>query len=104
MDTQKIKVGIYVAGANIKIIGEHDLIENTFGHRQAGIYLVAVSMIRDPREPLTQSDIDAAIQTMKNNFQNNYFSFKAKDRAEADAFIKHHTNEGWTVIRELSEI
>jgi hypothetical protein len=41
---------------------------------------------------------------MKNNFQNNYFSFKAKDRAEADTFIKHHTNEGWTVIRELSEI
>src|SRR5574344_893864 len=79
MQSQKIKVGIYVAVANIKTIGEHDLIENTYGHRPAGIYLVAVSMIRDPRNPLSQADIDTAIQTMKNNFQNNYFSFKAKD-------------------------
>ena len=104
MENQKIKVGIYTSGASVRLIGEHDLTTQKYGHREDAIYLVEISMMRDPRNPFTPDDIESLIRSMKQNFVDNRFQFKAKDRAEADLFITSKLKGGWEPVRELSEV
>lgn len=104
METQKIKVGIYTSGASIRLIGEHDLFEQKYSHRESAIYLVEVAMMRDPRTPVSEEEISKYIESMKGNFRDNRFSFKAKNRKDADLFIASKLKGNWDVVRELSEV
>ena len=105
MKNQKIKVGIYTNGASLRVIGEHDLTTQTYGHREEAIYLVEVSMMRDPRNEFTEAEKESLIRSMKQNFENNNFQFKAKNRAEADIFIKKVVgSKSWKVVRDLVEV
>ena len=104
MDGQTIKVGIYTAGASIRIIGEHDLTIQNYGHRDVAIYLVEVAMLRNPDEEITEDEINRYIKSMVENFKQNRFCFKAKDRADADLFIKSKLSDKWKTVRELSEV
>lgn len=104
MENQKIKVGIYTGGASVRLIGEHDLTNQKYGYREDAIYLIEISMMRDPRNPFTQDEINKLIKTVKQNFAESKFQFKTKNRAEADLFIKSKLKGGWEPVRELSEV
>lgn len=104
MDSQKIKVGIFAAGANVKIIGEHDLTSQKFSHRNSEIYLVDLAMSRDPRYPISQVEIDKYITSVKNAFRDNRYTFKTQSITDAEAFIKFKTKGDWTVIKEFDFI
>ena len=104
MENQKVKVGIYTAGSHLRIIGEHDLFEQDYSHREPAIYLVEISMMRDPRNPVSDEEINKYIEAMKANFRDNSFHFKAKNREDADKFINYKIKNGWEPVRELSEV
>ena len=100
----KIKVGIYTSGSSIRIIGECDLIEQEgINSYQDAIYMVEVSMMRDPRIEMTESEIQEHIKHMVRNFEMKQFQFKVASREQADAFVKTKIDK-WDVVRPLSEV
>ncbi len=98
-----VKMGIYSSGASVRVIAECDLITQDNGHKDEAIYLTEISVMRDPRTPMTDKEISKWSESIKQNFKDNRFGFKAKDRAEADTFIAYN-QKNWTVIRDLVEI
>ena len=104
MKDQKIKVGIYTAGSSVKVIGEHDVTTQKYNHREEAIYLVSLSMSRDPSNPISEAEIEKYINTVRNEFRDNKHSFKTKFKNEVDAFIAFNTKGNWTVVRELSVV
>jgi len=101
MENQIVKVGVYTSGSSVRIIGEHDLTEQKFSHRDEAIYLVEVAIMRDPSTHISDNEITQYIKSMKKNFVSNNFQFKAKNRKDADLFIKSKI-EKWDTVRELS--
>lgn len=104
MKEQKIKVGIYTSGSSVKVIGEHDVTTQKYNHREEAIYLVNLSMSRDPSSPMSEAEIEKYINTVRNEFRDNKHSFKTKLRNEVDAFISFNTRGNWTIAREFSEV
>jgi len=100
----KVKMGIFTKGSSVKVVAECDLITQDNGHKDEAIYLVEISVMRDPRTPLSDKEISTWEKTMVQNFKDNKFGFKAKDRAQADSFIAYNTKGNWEVIREFAEI
>jgi Holliday junction resolvase-like predicted endonuclease len=100
----KVKVGIYQSGSHVRVLGECDLITQDNGHKDEAIYLVEVCVMRDPRNEWTESEQDKIIQNMINNFRTSNFQFKAKDRTEADLFIKSKLTSSWEPVREMAEV
>jgi len=100
----KVKMGIFQKGASVKVVAECDLITQDNGHKDEAIYLVEVAVMRDPRTPMSEKEITVWAATMLQNFKDNRFGFKAKDRAQADSFISYNTKGNWDIIREFTEI
>ena len=100
----KIKVGIYQQGSHIRVLGECDLITQNNKHKEAAIYLSDFCLIRDPRNDWTEQEQEKLIQNMIRNFEYSGYNFKAKNREDADVFIKSKISKGWNTIKELSEV
>jgi len=98
-----VKVGIYTSGAHVRLIGECDLINQDNGHHDEAIYLVEITMMRDPREPIGEGEMTTYINSMVGNFRDKNFQFKVKDRAEADKFINSKI-KGYEPTRELAAV
>ena len=99
-----VKVGIYTSGAHVRVIGECDLITQESGNSDPAIYLVEVCVMRDPRNEFTVAEKSKLIQSMKRNFETKQFQFKAKNREDADIFIKSKISDNWEIVRELVEV
>lgn len=104
MEDQKIKVGIYTSGTSVRIIGECDLITQSSGHRDEAIYLTEIPMMRDPRTPFTTDEINKLVTSVKQSFKESKYQFKAKDRKEAELFLKSKITDRYTAVREFSEV
>lgn len=100
----KIKMGIFTSGASVRVIAECDLITQDNGHKDEAIYMFEISVMRDPRTEMTQSEIDGWTKTIQRNFSEHKFGFKASDRAQADQFIAYNTGKQWATVREFSDI
>ena len=100
----KIKMGIFTRGSSVRVIGECDLIEQDNGNKDEAIYLYETTVIRDPRNEITQDEIDTWAKLVTSNFSQLQFSFKAVDREQADKFIAFNTCKIWKTVREISNI
>ena len=98
-----VKMGIYSSGSSVRVIAECDLITQDNGHKEEAIYLIEVAVMRDPRTPMTDKEVSTWGESVKQNFRDNRFGFKAKDRKEADTFIEYN-RKNWNVVREFTEI
>ena len=103
-DGTVIKVGIYRSGSHVRYVGECDLISQDNGNETEAIFLMEFCLVKDPREAFTEAEVEKSIEHVKRNFRERNTSFKAKDRNEADIFLKSKINEKWEVIREFTEV
>ena len=101
--TKEIKMGVYKNNSGIKLIGELDLITQDEGHKEEAIYLVSVAMVRDPRNEIFETELETYKNAVKAMFRDHKHDYKAKNREEADQYIKY-TIGNWDVFRPLSKI
>lgn len=101
MENVSIKIGVWRNGALIRVVGEMDLI-NQKSHRTKddAIYLIQSISIKDPRETLTDNDINTFVKAIKQQFKDGAFNFKTDCRQDADKFIDFNTSN-WNCIRPL---
>lgn len=98
----KVTVGIYKSGASVRVIGECDLIEQDNGHKEEAIYMFESSLMRNPTEEFTEKEINDIVKNVESQFAQHRFTFKVKDRKQANTFIKDKVGgKSWTAVKAL---
>jgi hypothetical protein len=101
MENTVIKIGVYTSGAHLRMIGEMDLINQDQGHKEMAIYLLETTVMRDPREEITDDYIKNFAMTIRQSFKDGKTNFKTVSREDADKFIAFNMKT-WDVVRELA--